>query len=59
MKSYLFSALLCASLIVSITSCGPKCKQCHVELMGQKSPEQELCGDELKRVEDTGAMVCE
>jgi hypothetical protein len=28
-------------------------------MMGIKSPEQELCGDELKNAEKTPGMVCE
>ncbi|GEM_PF-2985342 len=48
-------------MVVSATliSCGPKCKKCSAEIgMGIKSPEKEVCGDELKEIEKLPGMVC-
>lgn len=59
MRSYIVSALLCASLAIATTSCGPKCKTCRAQVMGVTGPAQEVCGDELKRIEGTTGVTCE
>jgi hypothetical protein len=47
-------------MIVSVySSCKPKCKYCHTEINGIKSPPQELCGEQLIQAEQTAGMVCE
>lgn len=46
------------AVMVSIQSCGPKCKQCHTEVLGMKTPATELCGDQLKQAEKTQGMIC-
>jgi hypothetical protein len=44
--------------LTALESCN-NCEICNTEMMGIKSPEQELCGDELKNAEKTPGMVCE
>ena len=53
-------AVICFVMILGIgfASC-KNCKKCHTELLGVKSPAQEYCGDDLKKVEQTPGVVCE
>lgn len=41
-----------------LVSC-KNCKICHAEMLGVKSPPQEYCGDELKKIQQTPGVVCE
>lgn len=56
-KQILVFAIVLTTL-AGIASCGAKCKTCQADVMGVKSPEQELCGDQLKQAEKTPGMVC-
>lgn len=52
-------AVVSGLLLLAVSSCGPKCKMCHAEMMGFQTPKQEYCGDQLKQVEQSGTMSCE
>lgn len=58
-KLLLFSCALAAVIIVAFSSCGPKCKKCHTEVMGISSPAQELCGEQLEQAMKTPGVKCE
>lgn len=58
MKRLFFSLMIAISLVTSVSSC-KRCKKCHAEVFGVKSPAQELCGDQLEQAEKTAGMVCE
>jgi hypothetical protein len=47
------------TVMTTYTACKPRCKNCHTEINGIKSPPQELCGEQLKQAEQTKGMVCE
>lgn len=59
MKKLTLQAVLCLSLIAAISGCGPKCAKCHAEVLGIKSPDQEYCGDDLKKVKEQPGVVCD
>jgi len=52
------TGLWAALLLLSLSQCGPKCKTCHAEVMGVKTPEKELCGEELQKAEETTGIIC-
>lgn len=59
MRKTMMLLVLISVLSASLLSCGPKCKKCSADIgMGIKSPEKELCGDELKEAEKLPGMVC-
>ena len=52
--------ILAVVTAVTLASCGPKCKNCHAEIMeGVATPAQELCGEQLKQALKTPGMKCE
>lgn len=58
-KKHLLSIVILAiAATVTVTSCGPKCKQCHAEVLGVASPDQKFCGEELERALKVPGMVC-
>lgn len=61
MKRFIIYGLLAAAMVTSFSRCSD-CKKCHAEAgLGGASiqtPEQELCGDDLKKAEKTPGMVC-
>lgn len=59
MKKMIFIVSLLTIFAAGITSCGKKCKTCHATIMGVEGPAQELCGDDLKKAEKSGAITCE
>ena len=58
MKRLFLLTLLGCTLLFLTSSC-KRCKKCHSELMGVKSPAYEMCGDQLEQAEKTPTMVCE
>jgi hypothetical protein len=52
-----FISLLLLSSLMS--ACGPECKKCSAEVLGLKGPERELCGEELKKAEQTPGVTCQ
>ncbi|MBL7717978.1 MAG: hypothetical protein JNL72_04010 [Flavipsychrobacter sp.] len=58
MKKMIMSAMFAFIAIASFDSC-KSCKKCHGEIMGVKSPAQEYCGDDLKRIQEQPGIVCE
>jgi hypothetical protein len=59
-KYLLFFGILAVVTAVIFTSCGPKCKKCHAEVMeGVATPAQELCGEQLEQALKTPGMKCE
>ena len=59
MKRVLLLVIAIFSFAFTFSSCGPKCKKCHMDLMGVKTPEQEMCGDQLEQAKKTTGMICE
>lgn len=57
MKKFMIYGAFALVTLIGFSGCSD-CKKCHAEALGINSPEQELCGDELKKAEQTPGMVC-